>query len=126
MYDLLPPSSLPPPQNLYPSMRKGKFISRQPTARARMTRQPQDQERKERRKGLHFCFDNTALSKTQHTVVLSSGQSDCKPALPGKTGEQVRSQAKRPEVPSLSLSKGEIKNNLLPDRRKHAANSRIF
>lgn len=104
-------------------MGKGKFTNPQLTLRARLTRQPQDQERKERRRGLRFCLDSPAPSQNQHTVVLSFGQSDCSPSLLRENWRETEEPGKT----SLSFAEfGRDKEHLLPDPRKHAVNSRNF
>ena len=47
-------------QNLHPSIRKRKMANSQPTARARMTSLPQNQERKERRRGPHLPWQHSS------------------------------------------------------------------
>lgn len=100
----------------------------QPTAKGRMTRQLQNQERKgkERRQAYCFCLGNTAASKYQHTLILSFGQLNCSPPSFGKTGERVRWGQNFLKFPPYH-SAGE-KGRIIcpPDRRKHAVNSRHF
>ena len=97
----------PSPQNLYPPMGKRRMANPQPTAQAGMTRQLQDQGRKERR-GLPISA-LTTQKQVNTSTLLSSALANQIAAPPSsrKTGERMKSGAKFPYAPSLSLSRGQ-------------------
>lgn len=105
-----PPASISPhePHRTFTHLRgKWKLANAPLTARAGMTRQLQDPEQKDRRRGLCFCLDNTEASQHQHTAVLSFGQSDCSPTLLRENWSESEEWGKTSYAPSLSLSRGE-------------------